>query len=237
MQPAAWLAFAVATLTIPAANAEEVLGQNIVSAPNVATLFWVDSGSQETSGERDLQTHLRLGGGFLVGGGGSPDDIPRVGYDHVFFERMTLGLDLGIGQSTVTATGSLPPSTTTIPAFAVGVSPRIGLLIPLAEGLALWPRAGLSFLYSSATNTRRSNDGFSTSVNTVSEFRIPLNLQLLLVVTPLPHMAFCAGLAFDPTLLSVTTSSHGNGDTDPTPKTATATGWHGSLAAGLLVHW
>lgn len=194
------------TAPAQAASASFNLGPHIIGISHALTFIWTENkaGSQPYGGESTG------GGGLLVGGGGSIDDVPRIGFDGRANSWLTMGLDLVIGTKVRSVgTGSFAPSTDG--AFVLGVSPRLGGILPLGDGVALWPRFGLSFLYLDSG----SGDFHRSSV------RVPLNLELLMVMSPFAHLGFTFGAGFDPLIY----------------QTDTTLSWHLALFGGMLAYW
>jgi hypothetical protein len=103
----------------------------------------------------------------------APYSIPRLAIDTVLAEGLTVGvgaefawMNLSTGSNDVTV---------------LGISPRVGVFMPLDERFAFWPRAGISYV--------RVSSGRDSSLLAVS-------LEPQLIVSALSHVA----LTVSPTL-------------------------------------
>src|SRR6185369_3540445 len=108
-----------------------------------------------------------------------PYSVPRLAFD-AFLQG---GLTLGIGAQFAHTSGQGAID-------ALGVNPRIGWLPAIDGGIALWPRAGLSYV-------RLSDD-------VRSSYLLALSLELQVVIPAARHLAFTLSPTFDVGVASTT---------------------------------
>jgi len=129
---------------------------------------------------------------------------PRLGFDYTILPNITVGGDLilfftlgGSASSeqynnaggTVTTTASAPTST------IFGIAPRGGYILHLNQLLAIWLRGGFSFY--TLTEKQSATVGTTTTTYSASYHQPAIDLDPQLVITPLPHFGFTAGLTGD----------------------------------------
>ncbi len=182
-------------------------GELIVSADRL--LPWVSYSSQTvTATQGDVTTKTTDSGGslaFFVGREpalGALHTVPRLAVDFTILRNLTLGTSLafavGLGgvhreertSPTVDAKtdrdGRAPQS------MMLGFAPRLGYVIHGTPHLAFWARAGLSFYANSSKSEETSNLGV-TSTSRVSDALFSLDVDPLLVWSPIPHVMVMAG--------------------------------------------
>ena len=130
--------------------------------------------------------------------------VPRLGFDYTIIPNVTIGGDivafftLGGSQSSEVDNNSGGKQTTSVsePKSTIfGIAPRGGYILRLTDMFALWLRGGVSFYTASVKQTVDANNNqVTTSVN-FNQFALDLDPQL--VITPIPHFGFTAGLTAD----------------------------------------
>ena len=116
-------------------------------------------------------TTVSLLGASGIEAAAAPYSIPRIGFDY-FAGR---GLSLGLGAEFALISGG---SDTTI----VGLNPRLGYVVRVSDGFSLWPRAGVSYVRLS---------------NTQSAYLLAASLEVQAVVTPFQNFGFMVAPTVD----------------------------------------
>jgi hypothetical protein len=132
-------------------------------------LFGVTHAVQTNGPDFTTLSLLGPGGAEL---GSAPYSAPRLAID-AFLQG---GLTVGIGAQFAHASGQ---GTTDV----LGVNPRVGYAFTSDGGIALWPRAGPSYV-------RVSND-------VRSSYLLALSIELQIVIPAAQHVAFTLSPAFD----------------------------------------
>jgi hypothetical protein len=130
--------------------------------------------------------------------------VPRVGFDYTILPNVTIGGDVILfftlggststeiynnGGGTQTTTANEPTNTT------FGIAPRGGYILHLNDLFALWLRGGLSF-YTETWRQSSTNNGQTTTFSANYD-QLALDLDPQLVITPIPHVGFTAGVTAD----------------------------------------
>jgi hypothetical protein len=185
-------------------------GQLILSADRLFTLFGYSRVSQDDvappPNTQSTTTDTSSWFSFFWGSTAPAESfftVPRVGLDYTIVPRVTLGGDLvafftvgGSRTTDTTVNGMTVSSSTDSPSTTIfGVAPRGGYIIPLNDILSLWLRGGFSFYTSSTKST--SNIGPLTGTTTEGVNQFALDLEPQLVINPIPHFGFTAGLTGD----------------------------------------
>ena len=191
-------------------------GQFIVSAERLFSPFFYQRVSEDavnppagTSGNVvTTQTGISLlwGSASRVGSAehaALPEDLfyttPRIGFDYVIVPNVTVGGNIGLfvtlgGESQTTTTmnnvtntvnGDQPKTT------IFGVAPRAGYILGINNLFSVWLRGGLSYFTGTASATVQNG----TQSAEAHQFALDLDPQL--VITPIPHLGFTAGLTTD----------------------------------------
>jgi hypothetical protein len=122
--------------------------------------------------------------------------IPRLSADVFLGPGVSLGgsmmvQHLGSGF-TPAGTAATRNAGTTYFLFA----PRVGFGIPFNDTLALWPRLGISYLYTKTSSENQQNDGtMRTNKGTLGNWYT--TLDALLLISPVAHVAFTVGPSLD----------------------------------------
>ena len=85
------------------------------------------------------------------------------------------------------------------------ISPRVGYGIMFTDVFGIWPRAGVTYFTASRDN--KNNAGQTTSESSING--LALTLEVPLILSPIDHVGFTIGPAFDIPL-------SGSSETDPT---------------------
>lgn len=169
-------------------------GELILSADRLVPVFSYDRRATDVgTGAGRVETATSNASLSLLWGNGlNPHTVPRVAFDYTVTRGLTVGgaavVALGLGGSTAirrnngAAVSVDSPSTTLL-----GVSPRVGYILPISNLFAFWPRGGFSFYHLSQ---RFPTDNDRTDSDTI--FSLDLDPQF--VITPVPHFGFNFGL-------------------------------------------
>lgn len=193
-------------------------GSLIISADRLVPLLGYTHASVETPGQLNNgaireQSMNASGFSFLFGRDPSSSfdltpiaadapvnmhSLPRVAFDIAVIDHLTVGAGIafafGFGGSikaeVVTSPNTTQTTTVDAPSsVALGLSPRVGYVLPLGEHLAFWPRAGLSF-YSVSYKFETANNNVESKI-TDTMFSLDLDPQLAII--PTEHFFFTVG--------------------------------------------
>lgn len=153
-------------------------------------------GTKATATQSGTQLSL-LWGANSIGGdglGANPDAIPRVAFDYMISDLISLGGSLGYystsgEQKTEAAGQSASEDTPDMNGFAF--APRIGFMIPLTETVGLWPRAG--FTYYKYNVSYQTGNGDAEQNATLEQ----VNLEGMFFLSPVDHFGFLVGPVID----------------------------------------
>jgi hypothetical protein len=187
-------------------------GQFIISADRLVPFLGFSHASEDnqtTGGEtKNTSTATQSSLSFFYGSTLNTNDIfytvPRLGFDYTIIPHFTLGGDVvlffTLGSSTggetdfsngTSQTGSTPAPKNTV----FGIAPRAGYILGLNNLFSLWLRGGLSFYTLSNKTSGNNTNANVTTTDSVHQFSLDLDPQL--VITPIPHLGFTAGLTAD----------------------------------------
>lgn len=163
-------------------------------------------------GGGNSQTEHQTQFGLLWGSSGSAFTVPRLGFDVVVVDHVTVGGSVGFvtGSSSVEtnvngqSSSQDGPKSTTL-AFA----PRGGYLFQW-DNLGLWLRGGFTY-WSTASEGQASSAGGASGKSTTTGFAIDLEPTFLW--SPVTHFAFTAGVVLD-VPISGSVSADGGGSAD-----------------------
>jgi hypothetical protein len=187
-------------------------GQFIISADRLVPLFGFSHASEDnaTNGmeTKNTATATQSSLSFFYGSTLNTNDlfytVPRLGFDYTIIPHFTLGGDVvlffTLGNSTGGEVdfmnGTKNTTSTDQPKNTLfGIAPRAGYIFGLNNLFSLWLRGGLSFYTLSSKTSGNSTNGDVTTTNSVHQFSLDLDPQL--VITPIPHLGFTAGLTGD----------------------------------------
>jgi len=120
----------------------------------------------------------------------TPFEIPRLGFDYLVVDHLSIGGSLGYASLDPD-----PGESQTMFLFA----PRIGYLYSFSHVIAIWPRGGFTYHSTSAGNDY-DDKGFA------------LDLECPFTFSPAAHFAFQIGPSFDVDLFGDSTRHAGNVD-------------------------
>ncbi len=109
-------------------------GQFVLSFERLFGYNWTHVSSGNASGSGS--TFSILGNPFGVFGGAYPYDWPRLGFDYFVSKPISVGIAAAFARNTGGATAL----------NAYEVAPRVGYGMVLGPGLAVWPRAGVTYV-------------------------------------------------------------------------------------------
>ena len=187
-------------------------GQLILSADRLVPLFnYTYASVTETQNNVDL-TDSKSGAGISLlfgrnlsieeSGAAVPVNvhaIPRVAFDVTVIPHLTIGaaLAFGFGLGGTNEDENLQGNTRVVrstdgpTATAIGLAPRVGYILPLADIVAFWPRLGFGF-YSISGSQEFTAQGATTTVRTTDTlFSIDLDPQFVLI--PYEHFFIHGG--------------------------------------------
>lgn len=236
------LAATVAALSLTStARAEEGQGTHrfgnpgfIVSADRLLPLLSYQSIKTTDNGNSDTQSRFSIA---LMNNGpygvfGSFYNLPRLGFDWVPIQNLTLGgaawlyTDLQSTDSK-SAGGGSSKSTDQPKVTYWGVAPRVGYIIPMGDKLSFWPRAGVEY-----HNVTSSDIGQGSG--SITQFAI--EAEALLVISPWNHFGFTVGPTVDIPVSGEQTSTTTTGTTSVSTRVDSAM-FQVGLSAGMLGHF
>lgn len=127
------------------------------------------------------------GGLGVVGTGGvNPYSVPRVSFDYLVIDGLSIGGSLIYAHTSNTfKSGNV---STDYSGNMFGISPRVGYAYMFSESAGIWPRGGFTYYYQSAdlgNGNKDSMDGFA------------FNLDAPFVISPIEQFAILVGPALD----------------------------------------
>ena len=164
-------------------------GTMMISAERLFGLD-VSHSSQDIAGgtiERD-QTHFGLALAPLAPNP-NPYLLPRLAFDFAIIDGLAVGGSLGFGLGEADVGNSKPSYSTFL------IAPRIGYVLGLTKPISLWLRGGLTYF-----NLTSHADPSVLPPNTdrsVTLWGLSLNLEPTLMISPIEHVAFTAGVLID----------------------------------------
>jgi hypothetical protein len=160
----------------------------------------VGSGFDTTAVVEESGTNVSfLGGPF--DDGRNPFGAPRIGFDGVLPDGLTLGGSLTYltsnGERSVSSATDGSTQTQTAPTLSVfTINPRIGVLLEASPVVAVWLRGGVTrTVLTGETSQSTSAAVAETTTGTVSLWNFSLDPQL--VVMPVPHVGLTFGAVLD----------------------------------------
>ncbi|HVH47557.1 MAG TPA: hypothetical protein VM925_34715 [Labilithrix sp.] len=189
-------------------------GELILSADRLVPIFNYSYASVTVEGPNNLElTTSRSGSGisFLFGRNmASPEDpalpinvhtLPRVAFDIAIIRSLTIGAGIAFGvglggtdeREDPQGNAKRPVSGDAPTMTAIGLTPRVGYVLPLGNLFAFWPRAGFGFYSISGRSEAVDGNGIviSTTKRTDTLFSLDLDPQFALV--PFEHFFIHAG--------------------------------------------
>jgi hypothetical protein len=207
------------------------LGQPGRVAISAERLFGFAYSSQKQSlngvdGPTTTTTGFSLLGSPLGSVGGS-FSVPRLALDAFVTQGLSVGGAVGVGYTKESASqAGVTAGDLTFTGFTI--DPRIGYLVRISPGFAVWPRVGVSLFYLSLSS---SAQGGGTATST-SETLLAATLEVPFAVTVVPRVVFLFGPTADISVYGKATTNPGGGATSTsTDLSELEIGVH----AGLLV--
>jgi hypothetical protein len=149
--------------------------------------FVHSSWTTELDGTNAENTRSTSNIAFLAQGGvPSPWSAPRLSFDYVVIDPLSIGGSLGYWSQSV---DNDPGGEADASAFLL--APRVGYAYMFSEVFGIWPRGGLTFA------TGSSELGQFGGIGDASFTGVALSIDVPLVIAPGPHFAFLIGPAFD----------------------------------------
>jgi len=215
-------------------------GTAIVSVDQLMPIVDYESTTETGAGgskTTDSATSIAL---VTAGGGNGASAIsfkvlPRIAFDYVVGPGVTLGgsawvfTNLSANQSTTPGGGGSSTSTDEPKGTYWGVAPRVGYVFPLGDVVAVWPRVGIE--YGDIEIGSVTNNGVTTSGGSVNQ--LALDLDGLLVVTPVRHFGFTIGPTAGVPLTGKINSTTTIGTVSNTTSTDVSM-WYVALTLGVL---
>jgi len=112
-----------------------------------------------------------------------PYNIPRLAFDYLVVDKLSVGGALGFSLSNVEANNN----NADVPATTFMIAPRIGYLHMFGRVAGIWPRGGFVY-HSSSVDVQYKESGFG------------LNLECMFPIVMAEHFGTEIGLAFDQSL-------------------------------------
>jgi hypothetical protein len=132
----------------------------------------------------------------------APYNFPRFSLDYTVMPHLTIGGSIVFAfnpGSNDTAGGSGDGASTSSTAAStklteIGFAPRVGYFMAFNRFLAIWPRLGPSIYWLHATEP---GTGMGSSTSTADVTTLMLNIEPMVAITPINHVAFTAGPTLD----------------------------------------
>lgn len=207
-------------LVAGAAQAEDKFGTGIILGADRLWGIGMYSITEttKTSGQPDVETKESATPVNLFFGGQQPSvyHMPRLAFDYGLGNGLTVGGSLGFSTMTPKSKQTKPEESSEqegAKTSAWFIAPRVGYALELAEGIYIWPRAGIT--YYSGKSTTKVDAGTSSYDVESTRSGFGLNIEGMLLWSPVPHFGLTIGPVIDYTL---------SGSTDrkitPTPPVA-----------------
>lgn len=172
-------------------------------ASNTASVSTMALGATVTRESTSSQTSFNLFGAGFSSGAVAATSLalaptpPRFAVDYELSNKLTVGAAAYFAWTSYAAEGS----SANLSAVGFGLAPRVGLTLNLGDRVSFWPRAGLTFGYTSASPLSVGATSTSASYLTLS-----LNLEPTLVYMPATHFGVTAMVFGDIPLVGNVTS-------------------------------
>jgi hypothetical protein len=170
---ASCLGLCLCSTSLCAAQELGAKGEGVLSADRLMGLSWTHVAG-ELGNAHYQNDYTSFSFGWRTSVDGSPFDVPRLAFDYLIIEHLSLGAALGY----VSHTGDL--NDTSLFVF----SPRVGYAYAFGRVVGIWPRGGFTYHSTSVTNNF-DEKGFAFTAECPFTF------------SPAPHFAIHVGPTFD----------------------------------------
>lgn len=163
-------------LSLPVvAHAQELgnKGDFVISADRLLGITSTKRNLDQPVGNDNSWTAVNFG--WRASPDASPFDVPRLGFDYLVIDHLSLGGSLGYLSVD-------PDNGPTVSGFLF--SPRIGYLYSFGRVVGIWPRGGFTY-HTFSVDNNLDDKGFA------------LNLECPFTFSPTSHFAFHVGPTFD----------------------------------------
>jgi hypothetical protein len=146
--------------------------------------------------ESGTDVSLLSAGGFLD----NPFSLPRVGFDYMFSNGLTIGGSLSYVVTSGESEDKDSDGTTrtedrpTVDIFLL--APRLGMFLGATPKLGIWLRGGITRWALSSERDRDNGDG-TTTRTTYAATLVAVTLDPQLVISPVPHVGITVGPTLD----------------------------------------
>lgn len=156
-------------------------GQFTIAVERVTGIFF----DRPKTGDADAAkvTHLAL----LGNGGLTPSDMPRAGFDYFVIDGLSVG-----GSISYMSDAVKDGPTQKLFLF----NPRVGYAYAFDDTFSIWPRAGFTYAHESSSVSGKDAAGNPVS-STQSTNLTQLNVEAMLGISPIKHVAFLVGPYLD----------------------------------------
>jgi hypothetical protein len=173
-------------------------GSSIVSADQLISLVSYTSSTTTYSGSKTTNSATSIA--FFTANAGSTASVlsfktlPRLAFDYVLGTGITIGGAAWFFTNVSVSQSSGGMSTDQPKATYWGVAPRLGFVLPLGDILAIWPRTGVDYgEISFGSGGSVTVNGNAVNIGGSSINQLAVDLDALLVVTPVRHLGLTIG--------------------------------------------
>jgi hypothetical protein len=213
----------------------------IISAERLLPLLSYES-NKVTAPDGSTDTHSQtsialMNNGPLGGPFGTLYNLPRLGFDWLPIENLTVGGATWF-YTQLSATDTFTPAngaskSTDLPKVTYwGIAPRVGYIFPINHMLSAWPRIGVEY----QNVTYGSVNGSPSQ----SQSQFSLVADAMLVISPWNHFGFMVGPVVDVPITGkrdVQTTTGGAGGTTTQTTSVDSALFQVGLSAGMLGHF
>jgi hypothetical protein len=188
------IATALALTAVAAPGAAQEFGKKGDAVFSAERLFGFQSThvyEEQDVGEDDIDddwTYFGIGwrGNYISDF--SPYDVPRLGFDYLVTDGLSIGGSLGFASISGDTDGGFGGVGNDPSGSAFLLNPRVGYVVMFNKTIGIWPRGGLAF---HSFSVEDDND------NSVSENGFGLNLECMFPIVPSEHWGFLVGPTID----------------------------------------
>lgn len=138
----------------------------------------------------DSNDYTSISFGWRGSPGGSPFDVPRLAFDYLAIDHLSIGGALGYA--------SIDPDNGPSGSMFI-IAPRVGYLYSFGRVVGIWPRGGFTY-HTAGVDNAYDDKGFA------------LNLECPFTFSPATHFAFHVGPSFDIDMFGSHTTHPPGGD-------------------------